>query len=260
MDTSSMAVFLTEICGPIRARDGAMLTWSDNCPSHCTKAIDDLYIEKDIYDAKYPFNCTDILQPMDVTVNAGVKQHIRHNNAQAIVEHLQQHNINCTNELDKPEEERKHTKFRPPKPTVHKAMTQFNNLVKTHFATPKYKQALQRTFEATGSYYEDPEARTFHTFSSVGNKVQGKVKIIPSNAQPADLPKRVKVTTQSDEEQQDTEDTTEMDADSQLAGVLESILDDLEDGLLFVDPEDVDSSDSEDESSDEDEEDDDDDF
>jgi hypothetical protein len=252
MDSSSMAVYLDEICRPIRDREGALLLWSDNCPSHCTQAIEDLYIEIDIDDAKYPKNCTDIVQPMDVSVNAGVKQHVRRNNAQAILNYLQQHHTKLAGEVNKPIEEQRMIKFRPPKPELHVAMQQFHELFKTTFATDTYKQSLAQTFVRTGSYFEDTEAMTFRPFSSVGNKVQGKLNIVPPNVLPADKIIEPHPAVQQPNDKttpQDTEQHT--DFNEQVGAALEDFLDDLEEGRLFMDSDDDDSeseSDSDEES------------
>ncbi len=238
MDTTTMAVYLDEICEPIRRKEGALLLWSDNCGSHCTKCIADLYKALDIIDAKYPKNCTDIIQPMDLSVNSAVKQHVRRNNAQAIVKDMQQHNRDLAAELQKPVAERQNLQFTPSKPTMHNAITQFYELFDNQLATEKYKQSLARTFVNTGSFFEDTKAMTFRPFSSVKNNVQGKVNIVPSNAQPV---AEQLVEPELTQEQTETETG---DINEQMATVLEGFLDDLEENRLFVGEHDENSDDS----------------
>jgi hypothetical protein len=82
---------------------------------------------------------------MDLSVNAAVKQHVRRNNARAVVKYMQQHNRDLAAELQKPIAERQNLQFTPSKPTMHNAITQFYELFDNQLATEKYKQSLART-------------------------------------------------------------------------------------------------------------------
>jgi hypothetical protein len=67
-DTPRHAWYIDRLLVPLKNRNsGKMLTWNDNCPSHCTQAIKDIYKEHKLYNAPYPPNMTGILQVLFLT-------------------------------------------------------------------------------------------------------------------------------------------------------------------------------------------------
>jgi hypothetical protein len=148
-----------------RMQRRVLLVW-DNCGSHLTAPVIATMKEHHIATEPLPVNMTDLLQPMDLTVNGPLNAAVRRERCRALffamqswrMAHLTVENA----ELLKPVEERKpivYAEFNPPKPTIYDGLRTLFKTLTVRFTTPSFRAGLARTFVYVGLAPADAEGR-----------------------------------------------------------------------------------------------------
>lgn len=184
-DSVRLAMWLDVVCAPLNLNKD-MLIWSDNCGSHCTDAITELFKKLHIHNAHYPKNTTSILQVMDLVVNGPIKQHVRRQRAEDIVKAFALFQQAYLEECQRIGSDHCDMHFDPPKPTMNDAILDLLKLFDGNFASAAFQNTMRKSFLKTGSAPDSKGA--FTTFSSAVNKIQGEIKFGISNTLETKLP------------------------------------------------------------------------
>lgn len=99
----------------------------------------------------FPVNMTHLLQTMDLVVNGPIKQNTRNLRCLAIMKAFNKFKIEYAEEHEKPLEDRKRLRFKPPKPDLIPAIHDLINLFSTTFKLPSFKDAIKTSMVATGT-------------------------------------------------------------------------------------------------------------
>ena len=149
MDTVRLAMWFDLQLGPhYKAKNGkCALVW-DNCGPHNVDAIKDIADEWRIFPMALPPNMTDVLQVMDLVVNAPVKAAVRRDRANELFNYAQAFKIEwlkatVDRTLQRPQ-------FKPPKPTVAGGIRSLLRVCETTFSTDRFVKSLKDCFVDVG--------------------------------------------------------------------------------------------------------------
>ena len=144
MDTVRICMWIDLQLGPHydSKRGFAGLVW-DNCGPHGVQAVKDIASHWGITLLPLPPNMTDVLQVMDLVVNAPVKAKIRRDRVAKLYNEFQSWKIARM-------QAEKHKKppppFAPPKPKIVDGLRTLFELPNETFANPRFQQSLKRSF------------------------------------------------------------------------------------------------------------------
>ena len=152
MDSVGMAMWADLVAGPWakQKRDAGgsehtLVVW-DNCGPHSPQSVIDVYREHGITAMCLPPNMTDLLQPMDLVVNAVLKSAIRQARGKSVYDAFQLYRADTEGVLA---DGGPHTEFRPPKPTLYDGLRTFMATL-IRLTTPKFQSSLCACFVAVG--------------------------------------------------------------------------------------------------------------
>ncbi len=77
VDEIKFTMYIDLVLNPYKERNGKLLTWMDNCSSHCTNEVKRVFREDEIDVAHNPPNTIAMLQVMDLAVNGPIKNHTK---------------------------------------------------------------------------------------------------------------------------------------------------------------------------------------
>jgi hypothetical protein len=119
-DQIRMAMWVDLIVAPIKARDGKMLLWFDNCGCHTTELIEEKFKEQDVDVARLPPNMTGLLQVLDLAVNGPLKAHVRKLRARRIVNAFKKYK---TDYIAQRAEGNQVGEFKPPAASIYQGIS-----------------------------------------------------------------------------------------------------------------------------------------
>ena len=166
-DSIRMAMLIDLIIG-IWARDhGKLFLWMDNCGSHKTSCLSEVYENARTKVGYLPPNMTSKLQVLDLVVNGPIKSHIRGLRAKRIGEYFDEHRANCAAERQKPLGLRNMPELDIPKPSLEQCIKDLMHLFSNDFRTDKFRQGIQKSFLSTGTMFSISESgeRSFVIYS-----------------------------------------------------------------------------------------------
>lgn len=149
MDSIRVCMWLDLQLGPhYRTKRGRVALVWDNCGPHGVEAVSEIASEWGIFMMPLPKNMTDVLQVMDLVVNAPLKSAIRRARAQALFSHFQSWKI----ERLRAEKDPSKTcpKFQPPKPKVSGGIKTLMDIMQTTFKTDQFLNSLEKCFVDVG--------------------------------------------------------------------------------------------------------------
>jgi len=123
----------------------------DNCGSHKTSAVDQVFEERHVDVALLPKNMTSTLQVLDVAINGAIKDHIRKMRAEEICDDFKDFKQKYYAEAEKPIHLQQSLKFKLPKPSMDKRILQLIDLFATDFKLQDFADSIYRTFVKTGT-------------------------------------------------------------------------------------------------------------
>ena len=144
MDTARVCMWIDVQLGPFYAmkRGRAALVW-DNCGPHGTAACSAMAEEWGIELMPLPPNMTDVLQVMDLVVNAPVKAAVRRDRCKYLYDFFQAWKVRRLKaQLDKTPL----PAFAPPKPKVVDGLRTLFNIGKTTFVADGFQTSLAKAF------------------------------------------------------------------------------------------------------------------
>lgn len=164
MDSVGIAMWCDTLLGPhVRAQCGgkAALIW-DNCGSHNSDAVQEVFRLWGIKLLNLPPKMTDQLQVMDLVVNAPLKAGIRRDRIQNMFTYFQTWKFERLQDQLLPADQQKRPPFNPPKPTLRDGLLSLFRTLTTTLATNKFQAALARCFiEACQAPREDGSFVTY---------------------------------------------------------------------------------------------------
>jgi len=133
----------------------------DNCGSHTTAEVATEAVEAG-WELKFlPKNCTDMLQPMDLVVNAVVKAALRRKRVALMLQYFQEFKaayIAATrNVFNIIEGKRRHVKFEPPTLKIGEGIVAMFDVVNHTLKEEKFRRALKSTFHKVGLVQGDDD-------------------------------------------------------------------------------------------------------
>lgn len=148
-DTARMRMWIDLVVAPIKARDGEMVLWFDNCGMHTTGLITQAFKDLGVEVNNLPKNTTGILQVLDLVVNGPMKAWVRKLRATRIVEAFIKWrdgwSASYAGGAARPA-----AKFAPPAPTLPQAITDLLLLFRTGFKEDKFQGGIRKSFVKTG--------------------------------------------------------------------------------------------------------------
>lgn len=152
MDTAGIAMWAETLLGPYVKKlcDGkALLVW-DNCGPHNVPALKQVFESINVVVKNLPPNMTDVLQVMDLVVNAPLKSAIRSHRCEEIFDYFQAWKMKRLQELAKPAQQRKFETWQPPKPKLVDGLRTVIEVEETTLATEKFQDSMRKCFVAVG--------------------------------------------------------------------------------------------------------------
>lgn len=141
-----MAMWIDLILVPLKGL-GPMIMWMDNCGSHKTDAIRQLFEFFGIYNPFYPRNMTAILQVLDLIVNGPIKTLTRHSNAKAHYESFKSFktiwNFRTCCKI--------RNEIQSSLTIIKNSYKEFNSILCWRFQKESFKKSIQKTFLSTGT-------------------------------------------------------------------------------------------------------------
>lgn len=141
-------MYIDLVLNPYKERNGKLLTWMDNCSSHCTNEVKRVFREDEIDVAPYPPNTTAMLQVMDLAVNGPIKNHTKQIRSKRIFDAFQGYLSDVDGKIALGENII--PRFTPPKAELPPAILDLLQLIETKFTTPEFKNGVKRTFYNSG--------------------------------------------------------------------------------------------------------------
>jgi len=131
-----------------------VLLVGDGCGSHKTPAVVAAIEREGLALELFPPNMTDILQPMDLTVNGPLKAAIRRARCKALFYYFQGWRLkHALAQLGVPEGLRDSVPlpaYKPPMPTLEDGLRTLFATLNERFTTPEFRDGLRRTFQHVG--------------------------------------------------------------------------------------------------------------
>ena len=138
MDSSGIAMWCDTVLGP-HVRDHcegkAAMIW-DNCGSHNSDAIKQVFASWGVELLPLPPKLTDQLQILDLVVNAPLKAGIRRQRVERLFAYFQNWKFERLRDSTLPANEQERPPFNPPKPTLVDGLTSLLHTVNTTLSTP----------------------------------------------------------------------------------------------------------------------------
>jgi hypothetical protein len=185
-DTVRMAMYIDLILKPAATvRGGKLFLWMDNCSAHKVETLEPLFLEAGVETAYLPPNTTYMLQVLDLVVNGPLKAYLRSKRAHALLDYFKTfRNAYVQEKLKDDENEKRHQKWNPPKPTMIECLLNCKELFLEggRFSSPTFIDSVQRTFLKCGLAPSTMD----HTFSHYEEKkfTNGAMLHAPSSTLP----------------------------------------------------------------------------
>lgn len=210
MDESKMAMYHDLILKPYKERMGKLMVYQDNCPSHVTDFIKDLYKKSGIIQALLPPNTTAIFQVLDLIVNGPLKAHTRRIRAERTFQSFQEY-LGFVEGASSSSVEGENTQvphFAVAKPTMNCAIIDLFNLTKEDFTKESFKASVNRSFIETGMI-PDPETNSFRSVQeSIAKELSKGTMKTDAGAV------KVNFTFDDDEDEDDVDNDIELESES----------------------------------------------
>ena len=168
MDTAGVAMWAELLMGPYVQKNcggKGLIVW-DNCSCHNVPALKAIFDSVGLLVRNLPPNMTDVLQVMDIVVNAPLKAGIRRVRCGALYDYFQSWKIKRLQELVKPEQHRQLPAWAPPKPSVADGVRTVIEVENTTLATPEFRKSMVQCFIKVGLRV-DPHTKLFRKFKDV---------------------------------------------------------------------------------------------
>ena len=166
MDVAGVAMWAELLLGPwVRDKCGGqgLLIW-DNCTCHNVSALQAVFDSFNVTVKNLPKNMTDVLQVMDLVVNAPLKAGIRRMRCDQLFDHFQVWKFKRVQEAAKAADVRKLPPWAPPKVSVADGIRTVIKVEETELATPDFRQSMSRCFVSVG-LKKDPVTDKYVTYS-----------------------------------------------------------------------------------------------
>lgn len=131
--------------GPHR-KEPSVIFW-DNCGAHNTAMVKDQINEADLNFQLFPPNMTDVLQPMDLVVNAVVKAFQRQCRALSLREAFKDFKISCYRAM---QQKKALPQFMPPPPKLVDGISNVLQCYRTKLSQPDIRNATKECFVQVG--------------------------------------------------------------------------------------------------------------
>ena len=152
MDTAGVAMWAELLLGPwVRDKCGGqgLLIW-DNCACHNAPALRAVFDSINVTVKNLPKNMTDVLQVMDLVVNAPLKAGIRSVRCNQLFDYFQSWKLKRLQEASKPANVRKLPPWAPPKMSIADGIRAVIEVEETVLATPKFRKSMRKCFVSVG--------------------------------------------------------------------------------------------------------------
>ena len=177
MDTARLVMWFDLQLGPhYEAKRGyAGLVW-DNCGPHGTVAVKECAEEWGISLLPLPPNMTDVLQVMDLVVNAPVKSALRRDRTHNLFNQFQAWKIT---RLRAQLEKKPLPPFQPPKPKVHDGVLSLLKMNEATFAQDNFQKAMRKCFIDVGIAPSEDSTETEVNFKEYNSHKHGSFNPSP---------------------------------------------------------------------------------
>ena len=166
MDTAGVAMWAELLLGPwVRDKCGGqgLLVW-DNCTCHNVPALRAVLDSINNTVKNVPKNMTDVLQVMDLVVNAPLKAGIRRVRCDQLFDYFQNWKLTRVKEAAKSADVRKLPPWAPPKLSVADGIRTVIEVEETELTTPEFRNSMSRCFVSVGQK-KAPVTDKYVTFS-----------------------------------------------------------------------------------------------
>ena len=147
-----------------RPNKKVLLVW-DNCPSHHVKTVTGSFQSSNIELGFLPPNMTDILQVMDLVVNATLKSGLRRRHCDILYQSFQTWQTETSKKLRK-DKSYKIEQFLPPKVSLVDGLNAVIDVCESTFKEDSFKTSLRRGF-VRGMLVKDKDAKDYNVYTGL---------------------------------------------------------------------------------------------